>query len=73
VNGYGADIVCTADEVVVWVRNLGWGEVAEATIRQWANRGQIARHGTRGRRILYSLAEVQLMLESRLDQPSDLV
>ncbi|GAA2618838.1 hypothetical protein GCM10010411_63010 [Actinomadura fulvescens] len=48
----------TADVAAAWARLLGH-DVTPTTIRSWAQRGHIGRHGRDGRRTLYSLAEIQ--------------
>lgn len=35
-----------------------------ATIRSWASRGLLPRHGTRGRRVLYDVEEAQALATS---------
>ena len=57
--------LATADEIVVWVRMLTGDHIEECTVAQWATRRLIGRHGRRGRRTLYSLDEVQQLLEAR--------
>lgn len=41
--------------------------VTPGQIRQWASRGEVARHGTRGRLTLYDLRELQTRANAASD------
>lgn len=60
-----ASVGVTAADAVLWARALKAPPITEGLVRQWANRGKVRRVGADGRRTLYSLEDVQAMLERR--------
>lgn len=52
------DYLATANDAAAYVTKVTGRSCAPVTIRQWARRGHIQRHGRQGRNTLYDLREI---------------
>jgi hypothetical protein len=59
------DHLVTAADAALRVTQLTGEPCAPGTIRSWASRGHIGRHGRRGRNTLYDILEVEARAQNQ--------